>query len=287
MNFYLKVDSQNDLDLSANFQYSPILDSVYHGQHVKALKILKTCENELTDTSLHWNLKSVLYKNTFYSTIDLMYPIETVKQIWLSGYAIDPHTYCRDYRLEYNRALTLNYPDQIPFLSHLLFFRENIFFDSLCNNIDRNYDPEWIRYSEQLEMHLKNNLLTDKLIHEFLLRIDSLGKYPGRKMVGLNSEETGAEIIKSLDSKDIKKYLPLLEESVHSKDLNPIFLAIVIDELQAKQGKPQIYGTKYSQIANEKKLYPVANPDELNKRRREAGLYKLDHTSTLIDIIQE
>ena len=65
------------------------------------------------------------------------------------------------------------------------------------------------------------------------------------------------------------KYVPLLRSASLKGELVPGTLPLLEDRIRVRQGLPQLYGT---QISGSGQPYPIKDPDNLDARRRAAGL---------------
>ena len=74
------------------------------------------------------------------------------------------------------------------------------------------------------------------------------------------------------------KYLPLLEEAVKKGKADPMHLAMLEDRTRVNQGKRQIYGSQIHTDKETGEMYvaPLIDPENVNKRRTEVGLGKLE-----------
>jgi hypothetical protein len=74
-----------------------------------------------------------------------------------------------------------------------------------------------------------------------------------------------------------KKYLPMMKEAVSKGNANPSSLALLIDRIEIREGRKQIYGSQIGTNPNTKTQYifPLIDPDNVDKRRAEVGLENL------------
>jgi hypothetical protein len=84
-------------------------------------------------------------------------------------------------------------------------------------------------------------------------------------------------IIQHSDIKTQEHYLPLMREAVKNKKANASDLASLEDRVALRQGNKQIYGTQigYDPKTHEYYVSPLEDPDNVDKRRAEAGLKPL------------
>lgn len=66
------------------------------------------------------------------------------------------------------------------------------------------------------------------------------------------------------------KYLPMIEAANARGDISNEHLSWLIDRILVRQGKPQKYGTEFEYGSN--KVFPIEDPENLNKRRKTMGL---------------
>lgn len=71
-----------------------------------------------------------------------------------------------------------------------------------------------------------------------------------------------------------EKYLPLLKESVLKGQSSGSHLALLVDRILMRNGKPQIYGSQitYDEDTGREKIYKIKDPEYVNQRRKEVGL---------------
>jgi len=74
----------------------------------------------------------------------------------------------------------------------------------------------------------------------------------------------------------MKEYYPLLLQSAQKGDLELSQMALMEDRLLMREGKPQIYGSQIQAGCKTKwELYPLENPETVDKRRAKMGLEPL------------
>jgi hypothetical protein len=122
---------------------------------------------------------------------------------------------------------------------------------------------------EQRANDLRNQLTLDSII-------ESIGRYPGRSVVGATYEDIGWMIVQHAPSNYRMKYLPFVEKAVAEKNLSPVYLAYLQDRIRLDQGLPQIYGTQFEVSEGVKKLYPVESVHVIDSLRKSVGLVPLE-----------
>ena len=103
--------------------------------------------------------------------------------------------------------------------------------------------------------------------------------YPGKDLVGEPTNEAAFYVIQH--STVIDKYLPLIEKAVKNKQLPFHLYAMMKDRSLMYNNKEQIWGTqaKGMNVINKDTgkpswkffIWPIADPANVNKRRKEAG----------------
>jgi hypothetical protein len=100
--------------------------------------------------------------------------------------------------------------------------------------------------------------------------------YPGKTLVGTPTNESAWYVIQH--SPAIEKYFPLISKAGKQKELPFHLVAMMQDRLLSQQDKPQIYGTQVLCYPPKKQpdhtecfVWPIDKPEEVNKRRKEAG----------------
>ena len=104
--------------------------------------------------------------------------------------------------------------------------------------------------------------------------------YPGKTLVGEPSDEVAWYILQH-NLRKIRQYFPLIEEAGKKGELPYSLVAKMQDRLLAMNNEEQIYGTQATslKILNPKTgkkeyqliIWPIKDPKNVNKRRKEAG----------------
>ncbi len=117
---------------------------------------------------------------------------------------------------------------------------------------------------------LKNdsiNLLKVKKI------LDEKG-WVGKDKVGTQASNALFLVIQHSDLETQKKYLPMMKEAVAKGNASAGSLALLIDRIEIREGRKQIYGSQIGSNPNNNTPYilPLIDPDNVDKRRTEVGL---------------
>jgi len=96
----------------------------------------------------------------------------------------------------------------------------------------------------------------------------------GKDKVGTQANSALFLVIQHADLETQKKYLPMMKDAVIKGNASPGSLALLIDRIEIREGRKQIYGSQIGANPSNKALYvlPLIDPDNVDKRRAEVGL---------------
>lgn len=96
----------------------------------------------------------------------------------------------------------------------------------------------------------------------------------GKDKVGAQANSTLFLVIQHSDLETQKKYLPMMKEAVKKGNASSGSLALLIDRIEIREGRKQIYGSQIgiNQSNNTYYVLPLTDPDNVDKRRTEVGL---------------
>lgn len=102
--------------------------------------------------------------------------------------------------------------------------------------------------------------------------IDEVG-YPGKSMVG-DQAATAFLVIQHADLAVQEKYLPILRKAAKDGELRWASLALLIDRVEMRNGRPQVYGSqvKSDPETGEHFFAPIKHPFKVDSIRRTVGL---------------
>lgn len=157
--------------------------------------------------------------------------------------------------------------------------------DSIHNN-DQKYRLQIEAISKKYGWESKETKALWKTISETdsinLIKIQTiLDKYGwlGTEVIGSKGNSTLFLVIQHSDQKTQEKYLPMMKDAVKNGKAFGSDLALLEDRVLLGQGKKQLYG---SQIGRDTKttpqtfyVLPLADPDNVDKRRASVGLSSL------------
>ncbi|MBR9833060.1 hypothetical protein GYB57_13005 [bacterium] len=102
--------------------------------------------------------------------------------------------------------------------------------------------------------------------------------WPKRSAVGSSAAQTVFLIIQHADLETQKKYLPAMKEAANEKEASWSSLALLIDRIEMREGRPQIYGSQISRDQEGNyKVFEMIEPEYVNQRRKEVGLPPLEN----------
>lgn len=116
----------------------------------------------------------------------------------------------------------------------------------------------------------KNHVVNEEKITNLL---DTYG-WPKKSVIGEQGNWTICNVIQHAENDVRIKYLPMMKEAVLAKQLLPRFLVRAQDRIATEQGQLQIYGgqMKYYPETKSFNVWPVFNPENIDRRRAEIGL---------------
>lgn len=133
------------------------------------------------------------------------------------------------------------------------------------------YGAESELVKEQQAIYKKNHSINEKKVKHIL---DTYG-WPTKEMSGGEQGNwTICNVIQHSDNAVRIHYLPMMRQAVKDKKLEPRFLVRAEDRIATERGDLQIYGgqMKYYPETKSFNLWPVFEPENIDKRRTEIGL---------------
>lgn len=140
----------------------------------------------------------------------------------------------------------------------------------LRDSLGRIYGVESKEYKEQQLLYEQNHFINEKKVRCIL---DTYG-WPTKEMIGERGNWTLCNVIQHSDNEIRIKYLPMMRQAVKDKKLEPRFLVRASDRIATERGDLQIYGgqMKYYPETKSFNVWPVFEPENIDKRRAEIGL---------------
>lgn len=132
--------------------------------------------------------------------------------------------------------------------------------------------------SPQMDSLWKIAGLKDSLNLLEITRILDTRGWLGASVVGKKGNSTLFLVIQHSDQKTQEKYLPMMRNAVAKGNAMASSLALLEDRVALGQGKKQVYGSQigFFQASGENYVLPLEDPDNVDKRRAEVGLNKLE-----------
>ena len=97
--------------------------------------------------------------------------------------------------------------------------------------------------------------------------------WPKKSIIKGSAASTVFLVIQHADIEIQKKYLPLMKEAANTGEANWSSLALLIDRVNLREGKQQIYGSQiYRNDDGSFYVKDLENPEYVNQRRAEVGL---------------
>ncbi len=170
--------------------------------------------------------------------------------------------------------------EEVKYLGYLSDEGLNIWLDSIWkaeqlpirkrDSIGRVHGFESEEFNRQDKIYHQNHDINEKKIRELL---DTHG-WPDISVIGSRGNITICNVIQHSENDVRIMYLPMMREAVASKNLDPALLARAEDRIATERGDLQIYGTqiKYYPETQSLNLWPIKDPENLEKRRAEIGL---------------
>lgn len=102
--------------------------------------------------------------------------------------------------------------------------------------------------------------------------VDSVG-WLTKSKVGASGAVSAFLIIQHANLATQKKYLPMITEAANQGEADWMTLALLIDRINVREGKPQIYGSQVSRNTDGTfYVNEIENPEFVNQRRAKIGL---------------
>jgi hypothetical protein len=138
--------------------------------------------------------------------------------------------------------------------------------------------------SDTVKAYWKKIEENDSKILTFVKKVLDTRGWLGSDIIGVLGNQTLFLAIQHSDLATQEKYLPMMKEAVQKGNASPSNFAYLADRLAIRHGKKQSYGSQYDrdQVTGEYYILPLEDPDNVDIRRKEVGLGKLqDNVSHL------
>lgn len=128
-----------------------------------------------------------------------------------------------------------------------------------------NRRPDSPQRIEKLARRAMDTDSTNLVIVNDILRE---GGFPRKSQVGEFALLAVWSVFQHNPLEQQKQFLPQLEEAVQRGDIAPMYLAMLKDRIDVREGRPQKYGTQWGPDG----LCPLLNASHVNEWRKEVGL---------------
>lgn len=141
---------------------------------------------------------------------------------------------------------------------------------TLRDSLMKIYGADSELVKEQQTIYEQNHIINERKV-KYLL--DTYG-WPTKEIAGEQGNWTICNVLQHSDNTVRLQYLPMMREAVKEKKLEPRFLVRAEDRIATEKGDLQIYGgqMKYYPETKSFNLWPVFEPENIDKRRTEIGL---------------
>lgn len=128
--------------------------------------------------------------------------------------------------------------------------------------------------SPQMDSLWKLQSYSDSVNTIFISNLIDERGYPGRSMVGADLASTAFLVIQHADIDVQQKYLPIIKDAADAGEVRWSSVALLIDRVNLRTGKPQIYGSQVSRDEETGEHYfsEIENPEKVDSIRATVGL---------------
>jgi len=136
--------------------------------------------------------------------------------------------------------------------------------------VDQEYRHQWFDKGDDPEFLEGMKRMDDAHAVRLKEIIETLG-WPSKKLVGAEASHGAWLLVQHADVEFQEHCLELMKDIPESEN-DPRQKAYLIDKINSRRAKRQIYGTQYQKKNDELVLYDVEDPDGLDKRRKKLGI---------------
>ncbi len=153
------------------------------------------------------------------------------------------------------------------FICDQAYYTDIHYYDSLYGQQNLISDSLW-EIKKQINKVNQNNLII--ILNQI--------KWPKLSDYGSIASDAAFLVIQHSTTELQKKYLPIIEACCKEKEADWQNYCLMLDRILMHEGKPQVYGSQLrsNPATNKYELYPIENPKEVDKRRKEKGLEPLN-----------
>ena len=129
--------------------------------------------------------------------------------------------------------------------------------------------------TERNERLARRALMTDSLNLVLVDEILSQHGFPRKEQVGDFGNQAVWLVFQHADLDYQKRFLPQMEAAVSHGYIAPLYLALLRDRIDVREGRPQRYGTQIDEKGN---LAPLLDASRVNQWRQEVGLPPIEQS---------
>jgi hypothetical protein len=163
-----------------------------------------------------------------------------------------------------------------PLVSRLdTIYKEDQTYRRQIKGIEEKYGGE----SEEMKIHFKLILEKDSINLIKVQKILDERGWLGTDLIGSQGNATLFLVIQHSPLEVQEKYLPMMRDAVKKGNARARSLALLEDRVALRNGERQIYGSQIGrdQVTGEYYISPLKDPENVDKRRNEVGLGKLEN----------
>ena len=161
------------------------------------------------------------------------------------------------------RKQTWNY--NLPLKEKLEWIFERDQYDRMLMSLTANRHPKQTRRNDMLRARAWDTDSTNLVMVNEIL---SESGFPRKSQVGEFGLLAIWSVFQHNPLEQQKVFLPQLEEAVRNGDIAPMYLAMLKDRIDVREGRPQKYGTQWGPDG----LCPLLDASRVNEWRKEVGL---------------
>ena len=124
---------------------------------------------------------------------------------------------------------------------------------------------------ELMELVDEQNRIDDRNTRRLVEIVNQYG-WPGISQFGEAASDAAQLIVQHSPTESQSYLIPFLRTAVSEGEADPGMLAMLEDSILVAEGKEQMYGTEIVSGADGPMLYPVHDPQNIDKRREAVGL---------------
>ncbi len=128
--------------------------------------------------------------------------------------------------------------------------------------------------SPQMDSLWKIQLYSDSVNTQRIEEIIAEYGYPGKSLVGPGQAATAFLVIQHADLEVQEKYLPIITAAADADEVSWRSVALLVDRVNMRNGKPQIYGSQVGrdELSGQHYFFEIQNPEKIDSIRNTVGL---------------